>query len=63
MSDILILITIYVVAAALGGIGLYFLLTQHESKPLRHERPNKQTTISTEDMLPGWGKEEEESKR
>ncbi|ADY14486.1 hypothetical protein [Sphaerochaeta globosa] len=63
MSDILILITIYVVAAALGGIGLYFLLTHHTSKPHKHERPNKQATISTEDMLPGWGKEEEESKR
>lgn len=63
MSDFLILITIYVVAAALGGTGLYFLLTQHESNPSKHEKQSMQTTISIEDMLPDWGKEEEESKR
>lgn len=61
MSDSMILIVVYLVAALLGGTGLYFLLRQGRNKPAKHQKTH--TVVSTEDMLPGWGKEEEEAKQ
>lgn len=61
MSDSMILIVVYLVAALLGGTGMYFLYKQ-----TRNKSPKQQEThavVATEDMLPGWGKEEEEAKQ
>lgn len=61
MPDILILIAVYLVAALLGGTGVYFLYKQTRNKsPIQQET---HTVVATEDMLPGWGKEEEEAKQ
>lgn len=61
MSDFLILLGIYLVAALLGGTGVYFLYKQTRNKsPIQQET---HTVVATEDMLPGWGKEEEETKQ
>ncbi|HKM07202.1 MAG TPA: hypothetical protein VJ869_09440 [Sphaerochaeta sp.] len=62
MLDFLVLIAMYVAAAALGGIGLYFFFKQTKSKPPRDEKQTHLTAVATEDMLPGWGKEEEKAK-
>ncbi|MEA4866487.1 MAG: hypothetical protein VB088_13960 [Sphaerochaeta sp.] len=61
MPDFLILLAIYLVAMLLGGTGLYFLHKQGRKKPPKHQKTH--TIVSTEDMLPGWGKEEEEASR
>lgn len=61
MSDFLILLGIYLVAALLGGTGLYFL--RKKQQPIMPDKPKPHTIVSAEDMLPGWGKEEEEAKR
>ena len=61
MSDSMILIVVYLVAALLGGTGVYFLYKQTRNKsPIQQET---HTVGATEDMLPGWGKEEEEAKQ
>lgn len=63
MSDILILIAIYAVSAAMAITGLFFLLKQREPKPKKQAGKKSQVVRATEDMLPGWGKEEEEAKQ
>ncbi|HCU30645.1 MAG: hypothetical protein AB7D24_10455 [Sphaerochaeta sp.] len=61
MPDFLILLAMYLVAMLLGGTGLYFLLKKEQRK--MPEKPKLNTIVSAEDMLPGWGKEEEEASR
>ena len=61
MSDILILIAVYLVAALLGGTGVYFLYKQPRNKSPKQQKTH--TVVAAEDMLPGWGKEEEEAKQ
>ena len=61
MPDFLILLAMYLVAMLLGGTGLYFLLKKEQRK--MPEKPKLNTIVSAEDMLPGWGKEEEEAKQ
>nr|WP_319472984.1 hypothetical protein [uncultured Sphaerochaeta sp.] len=59
MRDIIILVTVYLVAAVLAIVGILGLLKHHTpaaKKPI-HEK------VSSEDMLYGWGKEEEEKGR
>lgn len=61
MPDFLILLAMYLVAMLLGGTGLYFLLKKEQRK--MPEKPKLNTIVSAEDMLLGWGKEEEEASR
>ncbi|MDC7229960.1 MAG: hypothetical protein PQJ48_06595 [Sphaerochaetaceae bacterium] len=59
MRDIIILVAVYLVAAVLAIVGILGLLKHHtpdEKKPIQEK-------VSSEDMLYGWGKEEEEKRR
>ncbi len=66
MRDLIILIGIYAVAVLLAGFGIVSLI-QGKSAPDVQEPPMAKPVgnplVSTEDMLSGWGKEEEEAKQ
>ncbi|MBJ2357796.1 hypothetical protein [Sphaerochaeta sp. S2] len=56
MRDIIILIAVYLVAAVLAIFGILGLLKHHTPAT----KQPVQEKVSSEDMLYGWGKEEEE---
>ncbi len=56
MRDIIILVAVYLVAAVFAIVGILGLLKHH---PQAIKKPT-QEKVSPEDMLYGWGKEEEE---
>ncbi|MGE4453863.1 MAG: hypothetical protein AB7D92_04955 [Sphaerochaeta sp.] len=57
MRDIYILVAVYLVAAIFAIVGILGLLASRS-----HREPVREERVSTEDMLSGWGKEEEEGK-
>ncbi|MDD4302363.1 MAG: hypothetical protein PHS03_07790 [Sphaerochaeta sp.] len=59
MRDIIILVAVYLVAAVLAIVGILELLKHHTPAT---KKPS-QEKVSSEDMLYGWGKEEEEKRR
>ncbi|NBK22411.1 MAG: hypothetical protein EOM68_10335 [Spirochaetia bacterium] len=64
MRDLSILIGIYTVAVLLAGLGMVSLRKQKKRNPEVQNKPMaKPPLVSTEDMLSGWGKEEEEAKQ
>ncbi|NCC12470.1 MAG: hypothetical protein EOM32_03745 [Spirochaetia bacterium] len=68
MRDLIILIGIYASALLLAGFGIVGLLRQkakntYDSQQALESKPEAKPLVSTEDMLSGWGKEEEEAKQ
>ena len=66
MRDLSILIGIYTVAVLLAVFGIVSLKRQKRSPAVQDEPMTKQVAkplVSTEDMLSGWGQEEEEAKQ
>lgn len=59
MRDLIILAAFYLIGLLLLGFGLYGLL---QGRRERHKQ-KQGVLVSSEDMLAGWGKEEEEAKR
>lgn len=60
MRDLIILIGIYTVAVLLAAFGMVSLRRQKKRTADVQAKP---PLVSTEDMLSGWGKEEEEAKQ
>jgi flagellar basal body-associated protein FliL len=63
MRDLIILIGIYVSALLLAGFGIVSLRRQKNPPEAQDKPMPKKPLVSTEDMLSGWGKEEEEAKQ
>ena len=72
MREIIILIGIYLFSVVLAAVGIYMLVRKPKPKKQEtHKAKAKQTKVvkddspmlvSIEDMLPGYGKEEEEKR-
>ena len=66
MRDLIILIGIYAAAVLLAGFGIVPLIKGKSTSNVQDPqmaKPVAKPLVSTEDMLYGWGKEEEEAKQ
>ncbi|NCC65083.1 MAG: hypothetical protein EOM15_10560 [Spirochaetia bacterium] len=64
MHDLIILLSIYLFSFVLAAMGIYILvqLNRENKKRKPMERAKRQMLVSVEDMLGGYGKEEEQQK-
>lgn len=61
MSDFAILLTIYLFSIVLASVGIHYLLTSGKSGAKKSQaRKDTPVLVSIEDMLYGYGREEEE---